>query len=419
MEQQEPGTQVPAATQSVFVSYSWDTELHKKWVLAFVKDLRRHGIDASIDQTHLRPGAEAPQFMEQSVRDSGRVLVVCTEKYKEKFDNRRGGAGFEGHIITSEMVNELGKNKFIPVLRSGDWNAAIPTALAGLHGIDLRNDSAEEFQRLVKELHGVSLVPPIGSPPDWLHQQPSSHPTIGIGRDPIEYLEQRKRLPETEVMKKIWSKTPHWRIWIRPTQFRTARFQNVQACRQFILSSSVNVRGWYSYPFISKDQMQEGADWISGEIDHNDGRMTRIERCTLFRSGQFVHHRGFDEIPQLGTRVHVLEILDTVTAAFEFASRMAERNILSPAAAISFELFGVDGRELTWPKDIFGTGDAVEGDYWCQESTVTVTRHALAAELKTKSRELALEVALEIYSYFGWSEPPKDRLAQEQAQRIG
>jgi hypothetical protein len=419
MEQQKLGTQSPTAAQAVFVSYSWDTELHKKWVLAFVTDLRKHGINAFIDQTHLRLGADSPQFMEQSVRDSGRVLVICTEKYKEKFDNRWGGAGFEGHIITAEMVNELGKNKFIPVLRGGDWITAIPTALAGLHGIDLRNNSAEEFQRLVRELHGVALMPPIGSPPDWLFENSAAHLPEEASSDPIEYWKQRKRLPETEVMKKIWSKSPRWYIWIRPTEFRTARFQNVQSCRQFMLSSSVTVWGWYSYPFIPEEALQEGPDWISGEIDHNDGRMTRIERCVLFRSGQFVHHRGFDEIPQLGTRVHVLEILDTVTAAFEFAARMAERNVLFPTAAISFELFGVDGRELTWPTDLFGTRDAVTGHYWCQEAGVNVTRRVSTDELKIKRRQLALEVALEIYSHFGWLDPPKDRLVQEQAKRIG
>src|SRR5579859_4638624 len=159
MGQPETGTQDLIAAKPVFVSYSWDAEAHKKWVLAFVMELRRHGINAFIDQTHLRLGAESSQFMEQSVRDSAQVLVICTEKYKEKFDNRRGGVGFEGHIITAEMVNELGKKKFIPVLRSGDWNTAVPTALSGIYGIDLRNDSAEEIQRLVKELHGVFLVP--------------------------------------------------------------------------------------------------------------------------------------------------------------------------------------------------------------------------------------------------------------------
>ena len=271
---------------------------------------------------------------------------------------------------------------------------------------------------MVRELHGVSQALPIGSPPDWLYQQSISPLSPVSSADPVEYWNQRKQLPETEVMKRIWSKSPRWHIWIRPTQFRPARFQNVQSCRQFMLSSSVNIRGWYSFPCFSAKEMQEGQDWISGEIDHTDGRMRRIERFALFRSGQFVHHRVLDEIPELGTRVHVLEILDTVTAAYEFAARMAERGVLSPTAAISFELFGVDGRELTWPQDNFRTRDAVEGDCWCQETTITVTREIPVDELKANRQSLALGVALEIYSRFGWSDAMKNRLAEEQAKRF-
>ncbi len=68
-----------ACALRVFVSYSWDTEEHKKWALALANRLREHGIDAIIDQTHLSLGARSPEFMECSVRESGRVLVVCTE----------------------------------------------------------------------------------------------------------------------------------------------------------------------------------------------------------------------------------------------------------------------------------------------------------------------------------------------------
>lgn len=159
----------PAETAiTVFVSYSWDSEDHKKWVLNFVELLRADGINAIVDQMHLAIGERSPEFMERSVRESRYVLVVCTGKYKRKFDNREGGAGFEGHIISGEIINEVGQNKFIPVLRSGDWNSTIPTALSGVIGVDLRNDSSDEYQKLLRRLHGISKVSPIGSPPSWL-----------------------------------------------------------------------------------------------------------------------------------------------------------------------------------------------------------------------------------------------------------
>jgi len=236
--------------------------------------------------------------------------------------------------------------------------------------------------------------------------------------DPKEYWEQSRRLADTEILKKIWSK-PRWRIWIRPTEFKKARFRDLEHCREFMISSYVRVQGWFSYPWFSQDALHTGNEWIAGEIDMSDpGRVTRLERWVLFRSGQFVHNRAFDEIPQLGNRVHVLEILDTVTAAFEFAARMAQRGVLSPDVRISFELYGLDGRGLTWPQDVFGQREAAGHDCWCQEESFDLMRQASPAELKAQKRELALDVAMEIYSKFGWSNPPKDRLVDEQRKRF-
>jgi hypothetical protein len=407
----------------VFVSYAWESEEHKKWVLAFAERLREHGIDAIIDQTHLPLGARIPEFMERSVRESGRVLVVCTEMYKRRFDEREGGAGYEGHIITGEIVNEVGKNKFIPVLRNGNWESAIPTALSGVHGVDLRSDSPAEYEKLIGTLHDVFHVPPVGPRPAWLGGARDSLErnivTSAVPKaDPEEFWEQRKRLPETDLLKKIWSKA-RWRVWIRPTQFRRARFQTLDQCRDFMISSYVLVQGWFPYPWFSTDTIETGAEWVAGEIDHSDKTMSRVERWALFRSGQFVHNRSFDEIPQLGDRVHVLEILDTVTGAFEFAARMADRGVLSPDAAITLELYGVDGRALTWPQNVLGDKDAVGPNCWCQDETISADRRVTADELKARRRDLALEVAFEIYSKFGWSDPPKQRLTEEQRRRFG
>jgi hypothetical protein len=97
----------------------------------------------------------------------------------------------------------------------------------------------------------------------------------------------------------------------------------------------------------------------------------------------------------------VLEILDTVTGAFAFASRMARRGALSPEAVIAFELNGLDGRVLTWPKDIYGTGDPVGQDCWCEDESFSATRRLFAVDLEARKRELALEVVLEIYTKFG------------------
>jgi hypothetical protein len=73
----------------VFISYSWDSDEHKAWVLSLANRLRGDGIDAILDQTHLGFGGRTPEFMERSVRDSRSVLVICTNGYKQRFDGRK------------------------------------------------------------------------------------------------------------------------------------------------------------------------------------------------------------------------------------------------------------------------------------------------------------------------------------------
>jgi serine/threonine protein kinase len=235
--------------------------------------------------------------------------------------------------------------------------------------------------------------------------------------EPNEFWEQRKALPDTDIQRQIW-KMPRWRIWIHPTEFKKARFQTVDHCREFMIGSYVRVKGWMPYPWFNADTLQTGSEWVAGEIDSTDGRMRRLERWALFRSGQFVHNRAFDEIKDLGDRIHVLEVLDTVTGAFELASRLAKRGILSHDAQVKFELFGVAGRALTWPLDVFGTQNAFQEDFWSQDEDFTVTKQQTAADLQSRPRELALDATLELLAHFGWSDPPREKLVTEQEKRF-
>lgn len=163
---------------TVFISYSWDDDEHKTWVLGLANRLRDQGIDAIIDRTHLELGGDTPEFMERSIRESRYVLVVCTEVYKARFDGRKGGAGYEGHIITAQMVKTVGLKKFIPLLRRGSWGSALPTALEGIFGADLSNDSEDEYRRLITHLHGTNPVRPVGPPPEWLQKPAGGDKTV-------------------------------------------------------------------------------------------------------------------------------------------------------------------------------------------------------------------------------------------------
>jgi serine/threonine-protein kinase len=117
------------------------------------------------------PGDQLPQFMEKSIRENDFVLIICTATYKYKSDNRVGGVGFEGNIITAEAFSYNNQRKFIPILRRDTWRAAAPTWLLGKYYIDLRGTpfSEEQYNLLLKALYGISSIRPISSIGDTLH----------------------------------------------------------------------------------------------------------------------------------------------------------------------------------------------------------------------------------------------------------
>ena len=143
-------------TPSAFISYSWDGEEHKEWVRSLAARLRRDGVNTVLDQWEVEPGDRLPEFMEHSIRDNDFVLVVCTPSYKRKSDDRLGGVGYEGDIMTGEILNERNEKKFIPVVRGADGAEALPSWLQGKWHIDLSGfpDSKSEYDDLLATLFG-------------------------------------------------------------------------------------------------------------------------------------------------------------------------------------------------------------------------------------------------------------------------
>ena len=151
---------------SSFVSYSWDGSTHKKWVAGLATRLREDGVDATLDTWATVPGDQLPEFMETAIRNNDFVLIICTPRYKRRAEERHGGVGYEGHIMTAEMVTERNHRKFIPVLREGTWEEAAPSWIRGKRYVDLSDDpySEEAYHELLNTLLGLhETPPPIGS----------------------------------------------------------------------------------------------------------------------------------------------------------------------------------------------------------------------------------------------------------------
>jgi hypothetical protein len=153
---------------TAMISYSWDNDAHKAWVRTLATQLRSDGVDVSLDQWDTHPGDQLPAFMESAVRENDFVLIVCTPNYRERSDNRSGGVGYEGNVMTSEVLNEGNERKFVPILRGPDWSASAPTWLAGKIYIDLRGEPYSEknyFDLLNTLLGRREGRPPLGQPP--------------------------------------------------------------------------------------------------------------------------------------------------------------------------------------------------------------------------------------------------------------
>ena len=144
----------------VFASYSHDSDEHKKWVRQLCTKLRENGVDVMLDQWDIRLGTDQTVFMEK-LGAADRVLVICTDAYIEKADNRAGGVGYEGRIITAQIAENLKTDKFIPVIRQSSNEKKMPVFFGKSQYIDFTDDNRfdEKFNELLHDIHGVPIIP--------------------------------------------------------------------------------------------------------------------------------------------------------------------------------------------------------------------------------------------------------------------
>lgn len=151
-----------------FISYAWDNEDHKKWVLKLATDLRNHGVDAILDQWDARLGNDLPFFMEQGLTTSHFVICVCSDKYIEKANCGIGGAGYEKRILASELLDNNNKLFVIPIIKNNSQKNKLPTFLSGLRYVDFDNrDYYNCYQELLERIYDedIKKKPPLGCNP--------------------------------------------------------------------------------------------------------------------------------------------------------------------------------------------------------------------------------------------------------------
>ena len=160
--------------KKVFISYSHDTPEHTQLALQLGNTLRDLGVEAELDQYHIRPSLGWPRWCEEQLRpeNAAFVLVICTRIYRQRVEGKTAadegrGVFWEGGILYTYLYNEKGNNRFIPVLLPDATKDDIPVPLRDntrycLKTFDL-NDSG--FQALYRELTDQPAVckPPLGN----------------------------------------------------------------------------------------------------------------------------------------------------------------------------------------------------------------------------------------------------------------
>jgi hypothetical protein len=137
-----------------FISYSWDSAEHQRWVLDLAGELLRHGVTPIVDKYSLAPGEEITEFIERGIRESDILILVCSDRYTEKADGRIGGVGMETVVSTATFLAARRSKKFIPVVR-GNTRAEpgrLPTYLGSTLYVDMDTPDwrAEPLQALLR-----------------------------------------------------------------------------------------------------------------------------------------------------------------------------------------------------------------------------------------------------------------------------
>jgi hypothetical protein len=85
----------------VFISYAWFTESHQLWVQDFADELVKNGIEVVLDKRSLFAGEEITHFIERGISTCNFMILICSEEYTRKANERDGGVGMEAVVGSS------------------------------------------------------------------------------------------------------------------------------------------------------------------------------------------------------------------------------------------------------------------------------------------------------------------------------
>lgn len=206
------------------VSYAWTTpghtSEHEDRVQALVDELITKGIDVVFDKYDLRDGDDVNTFMEQVAAQGNvkKVIAICDPNYVEKMNARAGGAGQEGMLMSTHVIDQLRgtdqetgerERRFIPVIFACAEGTRVadacnrPTMFGSMKFIDMSTDEAYDanFDQLMRFLldRPALVRPALGNVPEHL-QETSPAP---LSSQP-QFLTLQRALEQNRATKRHW-----------------------------------------------------------------------------------------------------------------------------------------------------------------------------------------------------------------------
>jgi hypothetical protein len=124
--------------------------------------------------------------MERSLAECDFVVLICTEMYAEKANERTGGVGYETSLLSNLLLTQApigldGRSRVILVVRQTRRPPVLPRFAGSRLYVDLSGDAAESsFDELLRALHKVPryVRPPMGANPYAGSAQPNSSQSL-------------------------------------------------------------------------------------------------------------------------------------------------------------------------------------------------------------------------------------------------
>ena len=145
----------------VFISYSWSSPPHSRWVRNLAVDLQSANVLVRLDKMHYDDRRNVTQWMCNEIDLANLVLVVCDAAYAKRADRRFGSVGWETRIMQADLQSEASFDRYIPIVRTNHLAEGRPWFLrhaSAIHWPESANDNLIR-KRLIQRIRKFTPEP--------------------------------------------------------------------------------------------------------------------------------------------------------------------------------------------------------------------------------------------------------------------